>query len=311
MTRLLAALMAMTIATAAGADTETRLRRHVEVLTAIDPPRNFHNPASLDAAAGYIRAQLEEAGWEVRDQVYEVDGAAYRNLVARRGDPDAPRLVVGAHYDVHGDTPGADDNASGVAVLIELARVLADYRPDRGLELVAYTLEEQPAFARGIMGSARHAENLAREDVDVAGMLALEMLGYYREEPGTQGFPAPFLDWLYPDTGDFIGLIGRLRDLNLLRRTAAAMRSTGGVEVHYLASPVSFRGLDSSDHRSYWEAGWNAIMVTDTAYYRNPNYHRAGDTPDTLDYGRMAALVPQIAAAVRKLTRQPNQEGNP
>jgi len=279
-----------------------RLEGHVRALTAIEPPRNFFHPAGLDKAARYIASELEASGWTVDEQTFEVDGNTYRNLRALRGPEDAPRVVVGAHYDVHGDLPGADDNASGVAVLIELARTLGEYRPDIGLELVAVTLEEQPAFSRDIMGSAQHAELLAEQGVEVKLMMSLEMLGYYRDEPDSQVYPVPGMQLIYGDTGDFVGLVGRLQEAFDLWRLAGAMRPQTEVPVRMLASPVTLPGIASSDHRNYWAQGWPAIMVTDTAYYRNPNYHRSSDTPDTLDYRRMSALVPGLAAGVRALT---------
>ncbi len=298
-----AALVAMIpLADAAAAEPAT-LAGHVEFLASLDPPRSFDHPASLDRAAAYIADELAQAGWTTREQPFEVRGNTYRNIVARRGPVDAPRVVVGAHYDVHGDLPGADDNASGVAVLIELARALRDYEPGMGLELVAYTLEEQPAFSLGAMGSAHHAEELLAAGVEVRAMLALEMLGYFRDLPGTQRFPVPGLGWWYPTTGNFVGLIGRWQDRPLMQQVQAAMRAAGEVPVHYLASPLDFPGLDNSDHRNYWPHGWPAAMVTDTAYYRNPNYHTRFDIPGTLDYQRMAALVPALAAAVRSLTQ--------
>ncbi|MDT0634221.1 M28 family peptidase [Spectribacter hydrogenooxidans] len=303
MRALAAALLAlMPMADAAAAEPAT-LAGHVEFLATLDPPRNFDHPGSLDRAAAYIEEQLERAGWTTREQPFEVRGNTYRNIVARRGPADAPRVIVGAHYDVHGDLPGADDNASGVAVLIELARMLADYEPAVGLELVAFTLEEQPAFSLGAMGSAHHADQLVAAGVEVRAMLALEMLGYFRDLPGTQRFPVPVLGWWYPTTGNFVGLIGRWRDRPLMQQVQAGMRAGGDVPVHYLASPLDFPGLDNSDHRNYWPHGWPAAMVTDTAYYRNPNYHTRFDIPGTLDYQRMAALVPALAAAVRSLTQ--------
>lgn len=297
----------MSVAVSAVAD-PAELESHVRFLTGLEPPRNFQHPESLDAAAEYIDARLQSAGWRTGTQTYTVGGRTYRNIRALRGPADAPRVVVGAHYDVHGELPGADDNASGVAVLLALAEGLSDYRPAIGLELVAFTLEEQPAFARGIMGSAVHADALAEAGVEVRAMLALEMLGYFRERPGTQRFPVPGLDWWYPDTGDFVGLIGRWRERGLLGRLAADMNAAGRVPVHYLASPLDFPGLGNSDHRNYWAHDWPALMVTDTAFYRNPNYHTRFDVPGTLDYRRMAAFVPALAAAVRELTSTTKDE---
>lgn len=292
----------MSFALTAGAADPATLEAHARFLAGVEPPRSIRHPDSLDAAADYIAAHLEAAGWEAFPQAYTVDGSRYRNVRALRGPRDAPRVVIGAHYDVHGELPGADDNASGVAMLLALADALSEYQPDIGLELVAFTLEERPAFARGIMGSAVHAESLAEHGVEVRLMLALEMVGYYRERPGTQRYPIPGMGLFYPDSGDFLALIGRWREREVLDRIATIMNNNGPVAVHYLASPVNFGGLNNSDHRNYWAHGWPALMVTDTAYYRNPNYHTRFDVPATLNYRYMAALVPALAAAVRALT---------
>jgi len=284
-------------------DLAQRLERHVRTLTSIQPPRNFAHPAGLEKAATYIESELQAVGWPVASQPYAVNGNRYRNLRALRGPADAERVVVGAHYDVHGDLPGADDNASAVAIMLEVARELGDFEPALGLELVAFTLEEHPAFSMGVMGSGVHAASLREQGVELRLMLALEMLGYYVDTPGSQRFPLPGLSWWYPDRGNFVALIGRFAEFFSLRKVAGAMRKTGGVPMHYLASPVAFDGISRSDHRNYWEAGYPAIMVTDSAFYRNPHYHQPTDTADTLDYRRMAQLVPQIAAAVRALCR--------
>lgn len=297
-------LAAMLTAGAAGAADPALLEAHVRYLAGLDPPRSIRHPESLDAAAVYIARHLQAAGWAPFEQVYTFNGNKYRNVRALKGPEDAPRVVIGAHYDVHGELPGADDNASGVAVLLALAAALADYQPEIGLELVAFTLEEQPAFAQGVMGSARHAQALDQAGVEVRAMLALEMLGYYRDLPGTQRFPVPFLNWFYPDAGNFVALIGRWSERSLLADLAQVMNAAGPLPVHYLASPLEFPGLDSSDHRNYWAQGWPALMVTDTAYYRNPNYHTRFDIPGSLDYRSMAALVPALASAVRGLTQK-------
>ena len=222
----------------------------------------------------------------------------WANVIAEFGPADTSQavLVVGAHYDAFGEMgprPGADDNASGTAGLLELARLLGTRRPAAPVMLVAYTNEEPPFFGSDDMGSAVHAQSLARAHRNVKGMICLEMIGYYSPH---QSWPAPLFSLLYPRTGDFIAVAGGWRDRNLARWLKRGIAGVGGVRV------VSFTGpretSDASDQRNYWSNGWPAVMVTDTAFLRNPNYHTIGDTADTLDYRRMAAVVDGVFNAL-------------
>lgn len=281
----------------------SRLRRHVEALVARGP-RDFGHADGLDRAAEYVAAALGAHAPEVTTQPVEVAGRTYRNVIARFG-PDGPeRIVVGAHYDTAGPLPGADDNASGVAGLLELARLLAAAPPSLCVELVAFTLEELPNFAGPEMGSAVHAAALAREGVKVRLMISLEMIGYFTDAKGSQEFPAPGLGLVYPTTGNFIAVVGKLGQQRAARRVRDAMRAATPLGVESINAPRSLPGVDLSDHRSYWDRGWPAVMITDTAFFRNPNYHGASDTPDTLDYARMAQVVTGVYAAVWDAARR-------
>lgn len=282
--------------------TATLLEQHVRALTTLSPARCYAHPESLDRAAEYIHAQWEAAGLTVEEQPYSVFGQPYRNLHLLLGSPQAPRLVVGAHYDVFGENPGADDNASGVAVLIELARRLHGWTPAISVELVAYTLEESPPSPSRNMGSARHAHSLLAQGKTVVGMLSLEMLGYFSDKPHSQRYPSPAMKLVYPHRGNFIAVVGRLRDWRLIRSVKRAMSAASPMVVRSLASPIELPGIADSDHRHFWSHGWRAAMITDTAYYRNPNYHSASDTADTLNYARMAQAVDAVEAAVRSFT---------
>jgi len=259
----------------------------VAALTAIEPARNAENLASLDRAAALIGDAFTTAGLQPRAQVFEVNGRRYRNVTALIGRGDRPRMVVGAHYDVAGDQPGADDNASGVAVLVHVAGRLAGRTLPVDIELVAFTLEEPPFFSSADMGSARHAAALAAADVEVVAMLSLEMLGFYSDAPDSQRYPEPRLAERFGTRGDFLAVVGRVQDGALLRQLEAAMAAAGPLPIHVLAAPPGMQGVDYSDHRSYWQAGFVAVMVTDTAFLRNPNYHRAADTAATLDFTRL------------------------
>ncbi|HEY9420107.1 MAG TPA: M28 family peptidase [Thermoanaerobaculia bacterium] len=278
-----------------------RLETHVRALAETFVPRDWNHPENLDRAAAYIRAELERAGGRVEEQPYEVDGRTYRNVLARFGPETRERVVVGAHYDAAGPLPGADDNASGVAGLIELAHLLGDSRLRTEVELVAYTLEEPPAFGSREMGSAIHAKSLRKREVPVKAMISLEMIGYFRDEPGSQEFPAPFLRFIYPNTGNFITVAGKLGQGGLVRRVRNAMRKASALPVESITAPESLPGVSLSDHRNYWAAGYEAVMITDTAFYRNDNYHSETDTPDTLDYPRMAMVVEGVHGAVLAL----------
>jgi Zn-dependent M28 family amino/carboxypeptidase len=275
----------------------SRLRAHVEALVALGP-RDVSHPKGLDQAAAHLAAAFREHTPHVAMQPYEVSGRTYQNVVARFGPAARERIVVGAHYDTAGPLPGADDDASGVAGLLELARLLAAAPPRATVELVAFTLEEAPAFAGPEMGSAVHAASLARGGVKVRLMLALEMIGYFTDRKGSQEFPAPGLGLVYPTTGNFIAVVGRIGQGATVRRVRDAMRAATPLGVESISAPRSLPGVDLSDHRSYWDQGWEAVMITDTAFFRNPNYHRETDTPDTLDYVRMAQVVTGVHAAV-------------
>ncbi len=262
--------------------------------------RQVGDPTGLAAAAAFVRRRFEDAGHRVVEQAYPVDGHEVRNLLVEWGPPGAPLVVVGAHYDVCGDQPGADDNASGVAGVLALARLLAHERPElrHRLQLVAYTLEEPPHFRLRTQGSAVHAAALAARGERVRGAVVLEMIGYFADAPGSQRYPSAALPLLYPGRGDFVAVVGRFQDWGLTRAVKTGMALTCAVPVRSMNAPATLPGVDYSDHRSYWPHGWPAVMVTDTAFFRNPNYHQPTDTADTLDYSRMAEVVEGVYAAV-------------
>jgi Zn-dependent M28 family amino/carboxypeptidase len=279
-----------------------RLEQHVKRLSIDFHPRSHEQRHNLERAAQYIRAEFDRAGAAVSMQEVRVGEGVYHNVVARFGHAAGPLLVIGAHYDsdkqMH--TPGADDNASGVAGLLELARLLGRAPPPRAVELVAYALEEMPHFATGEMGSVRHARELAQSKREVELMLSLEMIGYFADTRGSQSYPLPGMTLLYPDRGDYIALVGRFSDFGLMRRVKATIAGATELPVHSInASPLLVEGIDFSDHRSYWNEGFPALMVTDTAFYRYPHYHAAGDTYEKLDYARMAAVVQGVYAVAQ------------
>lgn len=282
-----------------------RLQAHVRALSETLHPRDAEHPENLEQVARYIELSLKGAGGRVTRELFEANGESFRNVVASFGPDTEERIVVGAHYDAAEGTPGADDNASGVAGLLELAQSLGRRAPKLRVDLVAFSLEEPPYFRSGDMGSAVHARALKASGVPVRAMLSLEMLGCYSDVKGSQHFPVPGMGVLYPSEGNFIAVVGRLGEERLVRRLKAGMRAAGGIPVESLSAPRSVTGVDLSDHASFWDEGYPAAMVTDTAFLRNERYHRADDTWDTLDYERMARTVEAVHCAVESLAAQP------
>jgi Zn-dependent M28 family amino/carboxypeptidase len=272
------------------------LERHVRTLAVTFHPRSVNNLVNLEGAADYVLAQLRATGADTAEQIVEADGKRFRNLIARFGPRDGPLIVIGAHYDSCGDTPGADDNASGVAGLLELARLMALNPPTHAVELVAFTLEEPPYFRTDSMGSVWHARELQRTNREVRLMLSLEMIGFYSDAPKSQAYPVSALKLLYPDRGNFIGVVAPLGDFTATRRVKGLFEGASDLPVVSINAPRSLQGIDFSDHASYWRFGMPAMMITDTSFFRNHNYHGAGDTPDTLDYARMAKVVRAVHA---------------
>ena len=281
-----------------------RLEAHVRKLSIELGPRDESHIENLDRVAAYIKGELSQTGAAVLEQPYRVQGKSYRNVIARFGPDSAERLVVGAHYDTAGPLPGADDNASGVAGLIELARLLGRQPPPLRVELVAFSLEEPPYFGTTGMGSSVHAESLRKENVQVRAMLSLEMIGYFSDQAKSQHFPSAFLSAFYPSTGNFIAVVGRLREGLLVRQVKTTMRNAAPLPVYSINAPTFIPGVDFSDQLNYWHAGYNAVMITDTAFFRNGNYHTAHDTAEKLDYKRMAMVVEGVYAVITELARE-------
>lgn len=280
-----------------------RLEGHVRMLSETLRPRDYGHPGGLDKAAEYIRVQCEKAGGRVTEQTYEMNGITWRNVLARFGPETGSRIVVGAHYDAYGDLPGADDNASGVAGLIELARLLGRTPPETPVELVAYTLEEPPNFRTGNMGSARHAADLKARNIPVRAMLCLEMIGFFSDQEGSQRFPVPGMGVLYPGKGNFITVVGDMASMGLVKSVKSTMQGATPLPVESLNAPRSVPGVDFSDHFPYWDAGFPAVMITDTADNRNFAYHTAGDTADRLDYRRMGQVVQGVYAVILDMAK--------
>src|SRR3989441_6522379 len=243
-----------------GAD-PARLEGHVRVLSERFSPRGDKNLKNLDAAADYIADALRAAGGEVSDQRYSSDGYTYRNVIAALGPESEERVVVGAHYDAFRGFPGADDNASGVAGVLELARILGASPPGMRVELVAYSLEEPPHFRTESMGSAVHAASLKAKKARVRAMISLEMIGCFSDEKGSQTYPLGLLQLLYPSTGNFIAVVGRMGGGSLVRTVKKAMRGATPLPVRSVNAPAFIPGIAFSDHLAYWNQGYSALVV--------------------------------------------------
>lgn len=269
------------------------LRRSVETICGELTPRWYTPPEDLDRVASWIVERFAETGLEVTEHRYRLIEGEYRNVIAtRRGrSPGRPAILIGAHYDAYGKLPGADDNASGVAVLLELARTLPWERPDRTQIFVAFANEEPPLFATEDMGSARFAQMVRDERWSIDLMIALDMLGYYSSEPGSQRYPARWMRLYYPSRGDFLAVVGDLGSGPSIARVKRGLASTSELAIWSFRAPRAIPGVDWSDHYWFRELGYPAVLVTDTGMLRNRNYHRSGDLPDTLDYPRMAEVV--------------------
>jgi Zn-dependent M28 family amino/carboxypeptidase len=281
------------------ADT-ARLRQHLVYLTSTPQPRNYEHEEVLNSVAAYIRRDMQAAGArEVMDQPYAAKGQEFRNVIASFGPADGPRLIVGAHYDVCGNQPGADDNGTGVAALLELARLLGQQPqlPYR-IDLVAYTLEEPPFFRTKLMGSYVHAAALKAAAVPVRGMVALEMLGYFDDRRGTQHYPVWPLKFIYGSRGNYVTVAQKFGNGRFGRQFARRYKGQAALPVKRFKAPAWLPGIDFSDHLNYWRFGYPAVLLTDTAFYRNRNYHQASDTLAKLDMRRLGLAVDALLATV-------------
>jgi hypothetical protein len=278
---------------------ERRLAAHVAHLARTIGERHFARPEGLEEAVRYLQAAFAGLGYETRVHEFEAWGATFHNVeVELPGGERADEIVVvGAHYDTVRGTPGADDNASGVAALIEVARLLRGSAPARTVRFVALANEEPPFFRGPDMGSYRYARRCRERGEEVAAMFALESLGYYDDVPGSQRYPPP-LGLLYPDRGDFIAFVGNLRSARLVRQAIGAFRQGTPFPSEGIAAPPLVPGVGFSDQRSFWVHGYPALMITDVPLYRNPHYHRATDTPEQVDTARLARVTGGIARVV-------------
>jgi hypothetical protein len=278
------------------------LRRDVRVIAGEIGNRNWFVHPRLVEAAAWIEASLAQAGYKVRRLGYEVRGKTCHNLEVEIPGRTRPEeiVVIGAHYDsVHG-CPAANDNGSGVAALLALARAFGGAKPERTIRFVAFVNEEPPFYHSSEMGSFVYARECRRRGDRVVAMLSLETIGYYRDERGSQMYPPPF-GLFYPSEGNFIAFVGNVRSRALVQRCLATFRREVKFPSEGAALPGFIIGVGWSDHWSFWKAGYPAAMVTDTALFRYPYYHSPEDTPEKLDYDRMARVVAGLERVARDL----------
>ena len=266
------------------------LKKHVVMLSENFSPRSYKHPENLNKVADYIANSFKTSGAKLSEQLFEVYGTHYRNIIAEYGPESREIIIVGAHYDTNGEQPGADDNASGVAGLLELGQLLAHKELQSRIVLVAFTLEEPPFFRTDKMGSAFFAKSLSDSNTKVKLMIALEMIGYFSEDKGSQNYPAPLLRLYYPSTGNFIAVVDQLLS-SAAQRIKQSMTQSIEIPVYSINAPSFIPGVDFSDHMNFWQQGYPAIMVTDTAFYRNDAYHTKEDTAERLNYEKMVQVI--------------------
>jgi hypothetical protein len=276
------------------------LRRDVEVLSGKIGARNNEHYENLVAAQSFLTKELSQAGYRVNTQDYKINGKTYSNLeVEITGTTLADEiLVIGAHYDSAFTSPGANDNGTGTAALLALAREFVGTKPLRTLRFVAFTNEEPPFFWSETMGSAVYAKAAKARGDKIIGMFSLETIGYFSDQPNSQNYPIP-LNLLYPNTGNFIGFVSNIGSRELLRNTVRSFRAQSQFPSEGAALPNALPGVGWSDHWSFWQQDYQALMITDTATFRYPFYHSAEDTTDKIDFDKAVLVVKGISRVIR------------
>ncbi|MCP4577722.1 MAG: M28 family peptidase [Deltaproteobacteria bacterium] len=281
---------------------QNRLKDHITTLAGKIGERNVWHPDQLAAGADYIEKVLTGFGYGVMTQEFECKGISVRNLEAERpGDSTREEIVlIGAHYDSVMGSPGANDNASGVSALLEIARLLANKKPSRTVRFVAFVNEEPPFFQTDHMGSRVYALRSRKRGEKISAMISLETIGYYSDDPKSQKYPFPF-SYFYPKTGNFIGFVGNMSSRKLVCQVIASFRRHTDFPSQGAAAPGWITGIGWSDHWSFWQEGYPAVMITDTALFRYQHYHGRKDTPDKINYDCMARVVSGLARVIADL----------
>ncbi len=278
------------------------LKVHVSTLAGTIGERNLQRYPALTRAAQYVGQTFRDEGYTVREQTFSVEGKAVQNLEVELPGRSRPEeiVLVDAHYDSFVGTPGADDNATGTAALLVLARLARQKSSARGVRFVAFVNEEPPYFQTSDMGSLVYAREAKQRRDKLVAMLSLETLGYYSDAPGSQTYPLSFR-LFYPSTGNFVAFVGNLRSGHLVRKAVDIFSMRARFPCEGAAAPGFLSGVSWSDHWSFWQERYPAVMVTDTALFRNQQYHLPGDRPAALDYARLARVVEGLSKVIDEL----------
>jgi Zn-dependent M28 family amino/carboxypeptidase len=278
------------------------LYTHVHHMADTIGERHIFIPASLKQAANYIKDVWKDTGYEVTAYPYSVKGVQCSNYEITVPGLRKPNdiILIGAHYDSVPGSPAANDNASGVAALLELSRCLRNCRPAVTLRCVAFVNEEPPFFDWDQMGSMKYARMAKRRGDNIRFMVSLETIGFYTQRPGSQRYP-PIIKHFYPPTGDFVAFVSNLRSRRVMKNAVRAFKAVSDFPLQHIATLAAVPGVSWSDHLSFWRQGYKAFMVTDTAFYRYPYYHGAGDTPEKLNYPAFAHMCEGLLQMFRRL----------
>jgi hypothetical protein len=286
---------------------ESNLRLHVDRLAGLIGPRTLAKPKTIQATIGYIEGQWNDMGYSITRETYDALGDEATNLIFEQpGNKIADEIVLlGAHYDTVALTPGADDNASAVAVLLEVSRLLQKHQGKRTVRFVAFACEEAPYFNLGAMGSQYHAQRSRSRGDKIVGMLCLEMVGYYRDDKDSQSVPPlipRLLRCFFPRRGNFLAAVGNMPSWKLCWQFRRGFkRGSKKMPLFSICLPEKIKEIRLSDNSSFWDQHYPALMLTDTSFLRNPNYHLETDTPESLDYARMTQVTLGVTGAVRHL----------
>ena len=282
-------------------ETDTvKIRHHLEEIINSPNYRSYPDTASLNYTASYIHEVFSQYSDEVGYQYFNVRNLTFKNVIASFGTEHTDRLIIGAHYDVCGNQDGADDNASGTVGLLELARMFSQHKWNCRIDLVAYSIEEPPFFRTENMGSYVHANWLHENQIEVNGMICLEMIGYFDESKKSQDYPLGLLKLFYGSKGDYITVVRKINSGKFARQFKRRMKKEKYVKTKSFQAPGALPGIDFSDHLNYWKFGYSAVMITNTGFYRNKNYHQTSDQIHTLNISKMAGVIQNVFETVHK-----------
>lgn len=279
-----------------------RIQNDLTLITKTEKSRNYKNIKTLNNVAEYIFNELSKTCDTVFYQKYLVNSIEYKNVIGRiNSKNEKDKIVIGAHYDVAGDQEGADDNASGVTGLLELSRIIANNNIDKKIEYVAYTLEEPPFFRTKQMGSYIHARSLFENKEKIRGMICLEMIGYFDDRENSQNYPMESLKLIYGNKGNFITVVEKMGNGSFGKEVRKEMIKSNLIETKSFKGTSSTSGVDFSDHLNYWAFNYSAVMITNTAFYRNKNYHKPTDTMEKLDLNRMSLVIDELYLTLKNM----------